>query len=248
MDIINLNASQWVWLIIAALLIGFSKTGINGALTPVIAVLASIFGGKESTGLILLMLIIGDIFAVFYYHQHAQWSKIRKVLPFVIIGLILGASVGIYISDQQFKNFIAISVLICLFILIYMDIKKESLRIPNSVWVYTLAGVLTGFTTMIGNAAGPIFSIYLLSMGFKKQEFMGTTAWAFFIINLLKVPFQVFFWHNITPNTLLMNGMLIPVIAIGAILGAILIKKINEKVFHNVILVMTAIAAIRLLI
>ncbi|MNI89517.1 Sulfite exporter TauE/SafE [compost metagenome] len=101
---------------------------------------------------------------------------------------------------------------------------------------------------MIGNAAGPVFSVYLLARGFKKDGFMGTTAWFFFIINLTKVPLQVVFWHNIPFNTIFLAIIMVPAIAIGAVLGVKVIKRLNEKLFHSTILVVTAIAAIKLLI
>lgn len=247
MGIIDFSTLQWVWVVISAFAIGFSKTGINGLMTLVIAVLASVFGGKESTGIILLMLVVGDAFAVYYYKRHAEWDKIKKLLPWVYVGIALGLIVGNHINDRQFKTFIAITVIICLIILIYIEKKKDSLKVPNNIWVYALAGIITGFTTMIGNAAGPIFNIYLLAMGFNKNGFMGTTAWFFFIINLSKIPLQIFFWKNVGLDTLLVDMIILPAIILGAVLGAKLIKKINERVFHNIILVMTAIAAIRLI-
>jgi len=99
---------------------------------------------------------------------------------------------------------------------------------------------------MIGNAAGPIFSVYLLTMNFKKNDYMGTTAWFFFLINLSKVPLQILFWHNISFKTVILSIGMIPSIAIGALLGMLAIKKINEKNFRLIIIVVTGIAAVRL--
>jgi uncharacterized protein len=248
MGIINLSIWQWLWITISAFLIGFSKTGIGAFSMPVIPIIASVFGGKESTGIMLPMLIIGDVFALYYYKRHADWNNIKKLLLWAFVGLACGVIVGNYINDKQFKIVISISVLLCLIILFYTEKKKDNLQVPNSIWFYALTGILSGFTSMIGNAAGPIFSVYLLAMGFKKNGFMGTNAWFFFIINLSKVPLQVLFWHNITLKTVLLNLLLIPAIALGAVLGALTIKKINEKIFRYLILIMTAVAAIRLLI
>lgn len=251
MEIINsfdLSIWQWVWVIISAFLVGFSKTGISGFMMPVIPVLASVFGGKESTGVILPLLLMGDVFALYYYNRHAKWSDIKKLLPWTLIGLLLGVIVGNYINDKQFKMVISISVLICLFTLIYTEKKGESLKIPRNRWFYAVAGIITGFTSMIGNAAGPIFSVYLLTMNFKKNDFMGTTAWFFFLINLSKVPLQILFWHNISVKTVLLTIVMVPAIAIGAFFGMLMIKKIKEKSFRYIIIGVTAIAAIRLLI
>ena len=248
MEIINLSVWQWLGIIISACLIGFSKTGISGFSMPVIAIIAGVFGGKEATGIMLPMLLIGDVFALYYYKRHGEWNSIKKLLPWVFMGLLLGIIVGNYINDKQFKIVIASSVLACLIILVYTEKKQDKLKVPSAIWFYALTGTLAGFTSMIGNAAGPIFSVYLLAMGFKKNGFMGTTTWFFFIINLTKVPLQILFWHNITPKTLMLNIVIIPAIALGAVLGALTIKKINEKAFRSLILVMTAIAAIRLMI
>lgn len=251
MEIINifdLSTWQWVWVIISAFLVGFSKTGISGFMMPVIPIIASVFGGKESTGVILPLLLIGDVFALYYYNRHAKWNDIKKLLPWTVLGLLFGIIVGNYINDKQFKMIISISVLLCLFTLIYTEKKGENLKVPKNKWFYALAGIVTGFTSMIGNAAGPIFSIYLLTMNFKKNDFMGTTAWFFFLINLSKVPLQILFWHNISFKTILLSAFMMPAIAIGAFFGMLMIKKINEKSFRYIIIGVTALAAVRLLI
>ena len=246
--ILNLSLVQWLWIIVAACCIGFSKTGISSFLMPAIPIVAAVFGGKGSTGIILPMLLVGDVFALYYYNRHAQWNNIKKLLPWTLVGLVLGVIVGNFVSDKQFKFFIAISVLICLLILIYTEKKGENLKVPKNAFIYALTGMLCGFTSMIGNAAGPIFSVYLLAKGFKKNDFLGTTAWFFFIVNLTKVPLQILFWNNIPSSTVFLTISMIPAIGIGAILGVVVIKRINEKLFHRLIIAVTAIAAIKLLI
>jgi len=245
--ILDLSLVQWLWIIVAACCIGFSKTGISSFLMPAIPIVAAVFGGKGSTGIILPMLLVGDVFALYYYNRHAQWNNIKKLLPWTLVGLVLGVIVGNFVSDKQFKFFIAISVLICLLILIYTEKKGENLKVPKNAFVYALTGMLCGFTSMIGNAAGPIFSVYLLAKGFKKNDFLGTTAWFFFIVNLTKVPLQILFWNNIPSSTVFLTISMIPAIGVGAILGVVVIKRINEKLFHRLIIVVTAIAAIKLL-
>lgn len=244
----NLSMWQWSCLIICSFLVGFSKSGISGFQMPVIPIVAAIFGAKLSTGIILPILIVGDIFAIYYYKQHADWNKIRKLLPWTVVGLISGVIVGNFINDTQFKVFIAICVLICLVILIYTEKKQENLNVPSSRWFYALIGILSGFSSMIGNAAGALFNIYLLAMRFEKNDFIGTTAWFFFIVNLSKVPLQIVFWHNISTHTIFLTTLMIPAIGIGAALGVLVVKKIDEKYFRILINVTTLIGAIKLLI
>lgn len=244
----HLTVWQWGWLLVTGFLVGFSKTGISGMTMLVIPIIATIFGGKESTGIILPMLLVGDVFAVYYYSRHAEWKNIRKLLPWAFVGLALGVVVGNYINDKQFKTTIAVSIIVCIVVLIYTERKGENLKVPKGAWFPILMGIGTGFTTMIGNAAGPIFSIYLLTMGFKKNNYMGTASWTFLIINFSKVPLQVFFWKNISLKTAALGACMIPVITIGALFGAMIIKRLNEKVFRYVIIGMTIVAAVRLLI
>ncbi|MEA4807225.1 sulfite exporter TauE/SafE family protein [Acetobacterium wieringae] len=242
----DLELVQWLWVILAALLIGVSKTGISGLLTLVIPILAAVFGGKASTGIILPMLIVGDVFALFYYKHNAKREDILKLLPWTFMGLIFGLIIGGYINDEQFKSLIALSVLLCLFLLIYFEKKGDQLKIPDKTWLHASVGILAGFTSMIGNAAGPIFSVYLLAKGVDKVNFLGMTAWFFFIVNVTKLPMQVFIWHNITVQTFVLTGLMIPFIGIGAVFGAFIIKRINEKAFRYLIIGMTAIVALKL--
>lgn len=246
--IFNLYTEQWIFIILAGFLIGFSKTGISSFMMPVIPIIASIFGGKESTGIILPMLIVGDMIALYYYNRHAEWGNIKRLLPWALVGLAIAGEFGNYINDTQFKNVISVSVLLCLVILIYTEYKGENFKVPRNTCLYALTGILCGFTSMIGNAAGPIFSVYLLAKGFKKNNFMGTTAWFFFIINVSKVPLQILFWNNISIKTIILTVYMIPFIGLGAILGVLIIRRLNEKLFHKIILVVTALAAIKLLI
>jgi uncharacterized protein len=249
MEFINsfhLSVWEWVWVFAAALFVGFSKTGISGFTMLVVPILANVFGGKDSTGILLPMLLIGDVFAIWYYNRHADWGNIKNLLPWTLVGLVAGTVVGNYISDKQFKVLIAVIVLICLALLIYTERKGENFQVPHKIWFFALTGIASGFASMIGNAAGPIMSIYLLAKGFNKNDFMGTFAWFFLIINLTKLPLQIFYWHNITVKTLIIAGGTIPAITVGALLGAFVIKKLKEKPFRYMVILMTAIAAVRL--
>ena len=108
-------------------------------------------------------------------------------------------------------------------------------------------GFLAGFTTMIGNLAGPISNIYFLAIRFPKNEFIGTGAWLFFIINVFKLPFHFFIWKTVTKETLVLNTVLVPVIVCGFFFGAYIVKLISNVNYRRFILIMTAIGAVILL-
>ena len=164
----------------------------------VVPVFANIFGGKPSTGLVLPMLIVADIFAVLYYNRHANWKYVLKLLPWAFGGILLAMFVGKAINDQQFRHLIAFIVIIGILWMVYQDISSKHSHVPDYPWFAALLGTSGGFSTMIGNAAGPIMSLYLLSMRLPKNIYIGTGAWFFFIINLSKVPLHIFVWKTIT--------------------------------------------------
>lgn len=243
---LHLTQLQWMLALICAMMVGFSKTAVNGVSTLAIPIMAGIFGGKSSAAILLPMLIIGDLLAVRHYRIHNNWSYIWRLLPWTFGGLIIGLTVGNAVSDQQFKMIIAISVLICLGIMFWLELRKGEVFILNQWWFAALIGLVGGFTTMIGNAAGPVITIYFLSMRLKKYDFISTGAWLFMILNLAKLPLQIIFWKATTLTTLVFDAAMIPAIVLGALLGIWVIKKIPEKPFRLVVMALTAMAAAKL--
>jgi uncharacterized membrane protein YfcA len=213
-----------------------------------VVLFAAIFGGKPSTGMLLPMLCFADIFAVKYYHRHAEWQYIIRLMPSALVGIVIAVYIGDVINSEAFNALLGWVVLTGLAIIIWREFKPEGQEIPDYRWFAILMGVLGGFTTMIGNAAGPVIAIYLLSMRLPKNSYIGTGAWFFMIVNLVKVPFHVFVWQTISWNTLPFNLMLTPFIALGAVAGILLIKKVPERIYRLFIIGITSIAAVKLLV
>jgi uncharacterized membrane protein YfcA len=243
----ELNTFQWIMVIISALLIGMSKTGISGAGMAVIPIMAAIFGGKLSTGIVLPLLSMADIFAVGYYHRHASWSYVLKLLPWTIIGVFVGIYVGDVINDSMFKDIMGTIVMLSVALLVWRDLKKD-VRIPGGILFPVIMGLSGGFATMVGNAAGAIMALYLLSMRLPKNEYIGTGAWFFLIINLFKIPFHILIWGTIYLDTFLFDVALLPIIAIGAFMGVYIVRIFPEKAYRVFILLTTAVSAIVLII
>jgi uncharacterized protein len=244
----ELSTSLWMLAIVCAIMIGMAKTGIHALGTLVVPLMAFLFGGMPSSGLVLPMLVMADIFGVAYYHRSAHWKTLLKVLPWAFIGIFAGLLTGKNISATQFKHLIGILVIISLLVMIWLEIRKSGKDdlIPHKVWVAIPFGVMGGFSTMIGNAAGPIMSVYLLSMNFYKNAYIGTTAWFFFIVNVFKLPLQIWGWHNITWKTLGFNFILLPAIALGAFAGFRIVKILPEGVYRWFIVAATFISAMAL--
>lgn len=223
-----------------------SKTGVAGIGMLIVPILATIFGGKTSAGILLPMLSMADVFAVSYYHRHAEWKYIWKLMPATVVGVLVGLFVGNVVNDDQFKLIMAIIILVGLGIMVWRERNSAEKAIPHN-WVFSsIAGLLGGFSTMIGNAAGPVMSIYFLSMMLPKNKFIGTGAWFFLIINLFKIPFHIMVWETIDLHTFTLDLAMFPVIMLGAFLGFKLVKYIPEKPYRIFIIVTTALAAIKL--
>lgn len=242
----ELSPVEWGLIIFCAVMVGTSKAGVSGAGIVVIPILAKIFGGQQSTGFLLPMLIIADIFAVRYYHRHAQWKHLLRLMPWTLAGLGIGVWIGDIVSDQVFKEMIAIVIFICLGLMVWQDSQKRKIKVPDDWWFSALVGLAGGFATMIGNAAGPIMAVYLLSMHLPKNHYIGTAAWFFLIINVLKIPLQIFVWDTISVESFMVNLGMIPAIIGGTFMGITIAKKFPERAFRIFIMLTTALSSLLL--
>ena len=246
-SIISFTPDAWHWLGLGfcALCIGMAKTGVAGIYGVVVPIMALLFGGKASTGLVLPMLIMADVFAVAYYHRAARWTYILKLLPWTLAGILFGTWVGDQISDEIFKVLMGVIILGGIGIMVWLDWKKIT-AVPDHPAFAVGVGLLAGFATMVGNNAGAVMTVYLLSMHLPKNNYIGTGAWFFMIINLSKVPFHVFAWETISLPSLWLDLMMLPAIALGAFLGVKIVRLLSETFYRKFIIVVTAVSALLL--
>ena len=244
----TLTNIQWLVISLAALSIGMSKTGVQGIMLMIVPLMAMAFGAKESTGVILPMLCMADIIAVAYYKRIADWRIVARLLPTAVLGFFLAIGVDNMIPGGQFRQLMGWTLMLALAVMIWSEIFGKENRWMNKWWYAAIFGLLGGFTTMIGNAAGPVMSVYLLSMRKEKMEYIGINAWFFLVVNLLKVPLQAFVWDNITWDSLTLNLSMLPVIGIGALIGIRIVKLLPERVFRRFIQIVTVISVILMVI
>ena len=243
-----ITTEQWAWLIASAFLIGMAKAGVKGLGMFVVPAMAAAFGGKVSVGLVLPLLSMADVFAVSYYRRDAEWKYIWRLLPAAMAGVLLGIWVGEIVDDAFFTDMIALIIIASLALLILQQNTRFSDMMASYSWVGVLFGAVGGFTTMIGNAAGPVMAVYLLSTRIPKNSFIGTTAWFFLVINLFKFPFHIWVWETITWQSFLLDLTGLPAIALGVFIGIRVVKLIPEQAFRYFVIVMTAIVSLRLLL
>ena len=243
---LHTDLETWLITALCALVSGMSKSGLKGFAMINIPILAKLYGGMASVGILLPFLIFGDIFAIIYYKRNVQWKYIVRLFPWAIIGIVFATFFGKYVNDVQFRNTIGIAILVCLAIILYRDLSGKKFEFTDQKWFSTSLGLTGGFATMIGNAAGPIFNLYLMSMRLPKNAFIATGAYFYLILNFLKMPIHIFYWKSVTIESLQLNFVLLPILLIGAFTGKYIVKFIPEKAYRLFVLTVISLSAILL--
>jgi len=248
---------QWICAVLGALMVGISKAGITGLSLLSIALFVHVFpSSKQASGLVLPLLIFGDIVAVLSYRAHTQWRYLWKLLPWTAAGVVLGYFALGHISDKAARIMIGV-IIVFLCVLGYgrRYLRVETPETPETAetagtrhWALGAAlGVTAGFITLVANAAAPLMAIYLVAMRLPKMQFVGTAAVFFMVLNLFKVPFMVAL-GLVTAQSFEFNLMLAPAVLLGAFVGRWLLIRINQRLFENLVLALSAVAGVLLIV
>ena len=247
MAIPDLTWLEWLLAIVGATGLGIGKAGLAGMSLLHVLIFAFLFGARESTGIVLPMLLIGDVCAVSTFHHHARWDYVRRMLPPACIGIVIAAWWMRGLDSAAYKPIVGWIILaLTVAQVIRMQRPEWFGTVPHSRGFALGIGLVAGATTMLANAAGPIFAVYALAVALPKFAFVGTGAWLFFIINLFKVPFS-YALGLISGPTLLFNLLLTPAIIVGVLGGRWMVTHIPQQLFEKLLLVFAAIAALRLI-
>jgi len=237
------SISSLVLIFIAAFIIGLSKAGLKGIDMLNVTIMAIVFGGKASTGIVLPLLCVADIAAVLYYNRHAQWKHFWKLVPWMAIGILIGVYTGKDLNEPIFRKIMALIIIVTVVIMVWMEIRKR-VTVPTNLLFVSGMGLVAGFTTMLGNLAGAFSNIYFLAMRMPKNDFIGTAAWVFLVMNLFKLPFQVFYWKNINATSLQTDLLLLPALALGFWAGIKIVTRIRDDNYRKAVIVLTLIGSI----
>ncbi len=270
LPVYDLTTTAWVILVVAGLLIGVAKTALPGLATIAVAMFAAVLPAKESTAVMLILLLVGDLLAVWAYRRDVDWKALRSLVPPVFIGLVVGAMVLDHISDNGMRKMIGIILLAltAVTLLLMLNGKRKDrakaeitteeesqdvagtssssekfAKNPIARWIY---GFIGSFTTMVANSGGPPMTMYFLASGFDMVRFLGTQAWFFFIVNIAKVPFQATLGLH-SSHSLATDLLLVPAVLVGAIAGRWLVRRMNPAIFNPLIITLTVLSSAYLL-
>ncbi|MDK1342609.1 sulfite exporter TauE/SafE family protein [Streptomyces sp. 378] len=252
MTLWHITGWQFAVLAFAALLVGFSKTAVSGANTVSLALFAAVLPARASTGVLLPILIAGDLLAVATYRRHAHWPTLWRLFPAVAAGVVVGTVFLLWADDAIVRTSIGAILLLMAAVTVWRR-RTPDTEEPESVTTRPgrlkarSYGVLGGFTTMVANAGGPVMSMYLLSAGFRKLGFLGTSAFFFLIVNVSKLPFSAGL-GLIDGRSLLLDLALVAFVVPGALFGTWAVHRINQRLFEQLVIAATVVGGLQLLL
>jgi uncharacterized membrane protein YfcA len=253
MTLWHITGWEFAALAFAALLVGFSKTAVSGANTVSLAIFAAVLPARASTGVLLPILIAGDLLAVATYRRHAHWPTLWRLFPAVAAGVVVGTVFLMWADDVIVRTSIGAILLLMAAVTVWRrrtadaEQEPESVTTPAGRLKARSYGVLGGFTTMVANAGGPVMSMYLLSAGFRKLGFLGTSAFFFLIVNVSKLPFSAGL-GLIDGRSLLLDLALVAFVVPGALFGKWAVNKINQRLFEQLVIAATVVGGLQLLL
>jgi uncharacterized membrane protein YfcA len=242
----DVGTAGWAALAVAAFVVGLAKTSIGSAASLSVALFAVVLPARQSTGTLLPLLLVGDVLAVTTYRQHANWPLLRRLLPWVALGLPLGAVFVARVADTTMRRSIAVLLLVLLGQQVLTQRRADQPRRQHSAALPAGVGVAAGFCTMVANAAGSVMAQYLLLMRAPKLAFLGTSAWFFLVVNLAKLPFTGAL-GLVSGSLLLLDLTLAPLVLVGGYVGRHVARRLQQHHFEAWTIGLTAVSCLALL-
>lgn len=221
--------------------IGFSLMGMSTSVlfSPIIV---SIYGSRLGNGIMFIPFLIADFYVSYLYRKNFDKKIVLKLLPFSVTGMIVASIFANSISEEIFRKIIAI---IIVFASILFFLKKYEDKLSKLSWLF---GVFGGASSYLANVSGPIFNVYLLSYKQRETDFIGTRAIFFTTLNIFKFFMYLFIFKNINTFTLIRGSIAIPTIFLGVFLAKQLLKRMDQKIFSLIIVLLGLIVAIKMLL
>ena len=228
----DLSLLQWLTIALAAVLVGSARAGLDGGPLIAIPLMAGVFGARLSSSIMLGIMLTADVAALFKYRSQGSPSHLIRTLPYAVSGIVLGAVVGSRMSEDGFRTAVSILILTSAALMLFQELKRGEFILPERWYYAAPLGLLSGFSSMVGNAGGPVMSLFLLSSGLLKNRLIGTMVWFFFIINTVKLPFHIFVWNTLSGPTLLIDLVVAPIAIASVFVSARLVQLIPEKPYR----------------
>ena len=247
MDLLgDISTATWLFALFGAFSLGFSKTGFPGLAMVNVLILAELFGAKASVGMIVPMLIVCDLTVYPLFRRYSSWRELWPLLPSTFVGLAAGYFLLDYIEEATARKGIGAIILLMLALQLgRLKLGQALGRLTHSAGFRWASGFLIGSSTIIANAAGPVFSIYALVEKMAKETFLGVGARCFLLVNLIKLPL-VANLDLVSEQSLKVNLLVLPGLFAGIFIGRKVIQIIPQRGFEILLYAFSTIAGLRL--
>lgn len=229
----------WQWLVgvFSAFTLGAAKSGLPGGGTLAIPMMVLVVGNaRYAAAWTCPILSTGDVFAVAYWRRHADARRLLTLIPWVVLGGV-GGAFALNLDEHILRRIVA-GIIGGMLVLFVLQRRGWFTHLSRGAYLY---GIAAGFATVVANAAGPVMNMYLLTRGLSKEQFVATGAWFFFIVNLAKVP--VYVWFGLfSVESLVFDALMAPVVIAGGFAGLWLIRRVPQRVFEWLVVVLTSVS------
>ena len=192
------------------------KGGLPGTAALGIALALALSGTDSAShlvGSLVPILFTADIGAVIAYRKYVEWRIIKMLLFPCGIGIFLGFGALDILPTTLLRKLVGLVLLVITLLNFYLennekeqskvlpvallsaDTGEEKDKICSLMQDYVPSfciGICIGFFTMVANLAGPLLVVYLLKCNLSKEHINGTRAWIFLILNVVKLPLQLY--------------------------------------------------------
>jgi uncharacterized protein len=245
--------NEW-WLLVcfAMLLIGVTKSGFGSGVGLMIVPLTTIgmahadptHGSQATLGLMLPLLVIGDLLAVWQYRRLFSMDIVKHLMPGTLVGVVLGGLMLWWFHSYAsmvgalMRIEIGLESIIMVAIWWWRNVRGMQKNLMPEPWRSHVTGSFAAVSSTLAHAAGPVISMYLLPLKLNRQLYVGTCAIYFFILNTAKLP-AYYLANQFQYARLGFTMKFLPLVVVGAVLGLWLNHHIDEKLFVKIVYLVT---------
>lgn len=209
--------------------------------------LALVMPLDQAVGLMLPILILGDIFTLSVYWRRWQVRYLWILLAGAVIGVTLATLVLANFPLDVLRKGLGLLVLTFVAYRLFERRILKSLTYRPRHWHGVLAGSLAGFTSTLAHAGGPPITIYLLLQNLPPTTFIATSALFFAVLNWIKVPY--YYYAGLFDFKLMLQFIwLTPLLPLGVWTGRRLVRRMDRAMFEKVITVLLLASGLLLLL
>lgn len=235
-------------LALIGIFLGIDKGGIKAISILSIYFMLNLTDPKTMLAIYAPLLLVGEFFPAYHYRKDADLQVTFRILPWLVVGLLLGTVVGTRIDVETFSLIIGILILGMAVSMVAKQFGNIAVAERAKKPLTAVLGLLAGFGSIIGNVAGGITNAYFLAETDNKRTLIGSSSALFIQVNAIKLLLYIFLWDIFTANTLLVSLYMVPFIGLGVFFATMLIRVIPERFYRGLVFVAVIYAGISLLV